>query len=142
MRIAPSETRVAWWGIRRQWVPLVSTLAASLLKMLPVVATIPVMPDFAALILLAWRLIRPEMWQAQMALPLGLFNDLVGRQPLGQSMFLWTAAFLAFDLIDARSGWRDHWMEWFFASLALAFFVYGDWAIAWLQTHTSYGTAV
>ena len=133
MRIAPSETRVAWWGIRRQWVPLVSTLAASLLKMLPVVATIPVMPDFAALILLAWRLIRPEMWQAQMALPLGLFNDLVGGQPLGQSMFLWTTAFLAFDLVDARSGWRDHWMEWLFASLALAFFTFGDWAIAHLM---------
>jgi rod shape-determining protein MreD len=133
MRIAPSETTVAWWGIRRAWVPVTSTLAASLLKTLPIVATAPVLPDFAALVLLAWRLIRPGMWQAQIALPLGLFNDLVGGQPLGQSMFLWTSAFLAIDLIDARSGWRDHWMEWLFASLALTYFTFGDWFIAQLM---------
>jgi rod shape-determining protein MreD len=133
MRIAPSETTVAWWSFRRQWVPVGSTLAASLLKTLPVVATAPMMPDFAALMLLAWRLIRPELWQAQIALPLGLFNDLVGGQPLGQSMLLWTTAFLFLDLADSRAGWRDHWMEWLFASLMLAFLVYGDWAIAFLM---------
>ena len=133
MRIAPSQSAFPWWGFRRQWVPVASTLAASLLKTLPIVATAPLLPDFAALILLAWRLIRPEMWQAQIALPLGLFNDLVGGQPLGQSMFLWTSAFLAIDLIDARSGWRDHWMEWLFASLALTYFVFGDWLIAHLM---------
>jgi rod shape-determining protein MreD len=142
MKIAPSESTFRWWGVRRQWVPVGSTLAASLLKALPIVATAPLLPDFAALILLAWRLIRPEMWQAQIALPLGLFNDLVGGQPLGQSMLLWTSAFLVFDLIDARSGWRDHWMEWAFASLALAGFVYGDWAIAQLMGSRSPAAAM
>lgn len=132
-RIASSEGTVAWWGFRRQWVPVGSTLAASLLKLLPVVATAPIMPDFAALMLLGWRLLRPELWQAQIALPLGLFNDLVGGQPLGQSMLLWTSAFLFIDLADSRAGWRDHWMEWLFASFALAFLVYGDWTIARLM---------
>ncbi|MBV9881605.1 MAG: rod shape-determining protein MreD, partial [Sphingomonadaceae bacterium] len=101
-RIAGSGRDVAIWGLRRQTVPIASTLAASLLDVLPIVATTPLVPDFAYLALLAWRLLRPELWTAQMALPLGLLNDLIAGHPLGQSMALWTITFLVFDLVDAR----------------------------------------
>jgi rod shape-determining protein MreD len=34
-----------------------------LLDLLPIVATWPIVPDFAFLVLIAWRLLRPEMWR-------------------------------------------------------------------------------
>jgi rod shape-determining protein MreD len=128
-RIAGSSRDVAIWSLRRQAVPILSTLAASLLDVLPIVATVPLIPDFAFLVLLAWRLLRPEMWLAHMALPLGLFNDLVSGHPLGQSMALWTIIFLMFDLVDSRLGWRDYWTDWFFASLAVLLYTFGVWGI-------------
>ncbi|HEX5182329.1 MAG TPA: rod shape-determining protein MreD [Allosphingosinicella sp.] len=131
MRIAASGRDTAFRGPGRPWVPLLTTLGASLLQALPVVVTTPVVPDFAFLVLLSWRLLRPEMWQAYVALPLGLFNDLVAGHPLGQSMALWTATFLACDLLDSRSGWRDYWLDWLFAALVVALYTIGEWRVAW-----------
>jgi rod shape-determining protein MreD len=132
-RIAGSSRDVAILGVRRQVVPVASTLAASMLDLLPIVASWPIIPDFAFLVLVAWRLLRPEIWQAHAALPLGLVNDLIAGHPIGQSMALWTLTFLAFDLVDSRVGWRDYWMDWFFASLALAFHSVGGWYVARLM---------
>ena len=115
---------------RRQWVPVATTLVACMVDLLPIVAEQPLVPDFAFLVLIAWRLLRPEIWSAQTALPLGLFNDLVAGHPVGQSMAIWTACFLAFDLIDSRVGWRDYWLDWLFASLAIIFHSFGGWYVA------------
>jgi rod shape-determining protein MreD len=115
---------------RRQAVPLLTTLGACLLDLLPIVVQQPLVPDFAFLVVIAWRLLRPEIWSAQTALPLGLFNDLVAGHPIGQSMALWTITFLAFDLIDSRVGWRDYWMDWLFAALAIVFYAFGGWYVA------------
>lgn len=117
-------------SMRRQAVPLVTTIAACLLDLLPIVAEQPLIPDFAFLVVIAWRLLRPEIWSAQIALPLGLFNDLAAGHPIGQSMALWTLTFLAFDLIDSRVGWRDYWMDWLFAALAIIFYAFGSWYVA------------
>jgi rod shape-determining protein MreD len=132
-RIAGSGRDVAIRGLQRSWVPVATTVAASLLDLLPIVATTPLVPDFAYLMLVAWRLLRPEMWAAQVALPLGFINDLVAGHPLGQSMALWTLTFLAFDLIDSRSGWRDYWMDWIFASIAILSYTAAMWWIARLM---------
>jgi rod shape-determining protein MreD len=132
-RIAGSGRDVAYWSARRQYVPVATTLAASLLDLLPVVATTPLAPDFGYLVLIAWRLLRPEMWAAQVALPLGLVNDLFAGHPLGQSMALWTMTFLAFDLLDSRVGWRDYWLDWLFASIAILFYTAGTWYISRLM---------
>ncbi len=129
-RIAGSSRDVALLGFRRQWIPILSTLAASLLALFPFVATWPIAPDLALMVLIAWRLLRPEMWQAHMALPLGLFNDLVAGLPLGQSMALWTLTFLVLDLVDSRVGWRDYWMDWLFAAAAILFCTAGGWYVA------------
>ena len=129
-RIAGSSRDVALLGFRRQWVPILSTLAASLLALFPYVATWPIVPDFAYLTLLAWRLLRPELWQAHSALPLGLFNDLAAGLPLGQSMALWTLTFLILDIVDSRVGWRDYWLDWLFAAAAILFYTAGGWYVA------------
>jgi rod shape-determining protein MreD len=139
-RIAGSRRDVTIWTVRRQTVPVLTTLAASLLSLLPYVATAPLIPDFAFLVLIAWRLLRPEMWLAQVALPLGLFNDLVAGHPIGQSMMLWTLTFLILDLIDSRVGWRDYWMDWLFAASLILFYTFGGWYIARLMgSQTAFG---
>jgi rod shape-determining protein MreD len=129
-RIAGSSADLAVLNFRRQAVPILSTIAATLLDLLPIVANSPLVPDFAFIVLIAWRLLRPEMWLAQMALPLGLLNDLVAGHPIGQSMALWTVTFLLLDLLDSRTGWRDYWMDWLFAAVLILGYTTGGWLIA------------
>lgn len=129
-RIALTSRDVAMKHARRRYVPVASTLAASLLSLLPLVANGPVLPDFGYLMLIAWRLLRPEMWNAQTALPLGLFNDLVAGHPIGHSMALWTLSFLILDFVESRTMYRDYWMDWLLASLLILFYVGGGWVIA------------
>ena len=129
-RIAGSRRDVAMLGLRRQTVPVVTTLAASLLNALPFVMSSAIVPDIGFLVLLSWRLLRPEVWVAYYALPLGLFDDLMAGHPLGQSMALWTLAFLLFDFVDSRVGWRDYWTDWLFASVAIGLYTLGTWTVA------------
>lgn len=136
-RIAGSSRDVAMLGLRRQVVPVVSTMFAALLDALPIVATTPLCPDFAFLVLLAWRLLRPELWPAWAALPLGFFNDLVSGHPFGQSMMVWTALFLLLELGDSRTGWRDYWIDWLFAAVAILAHSYAAWYIAHLMSNVA-----
>ena len=132
-RIAGSSSEVAYRELRRRFVPLLSTLAAILLAQLPIVVSSPLLPDFGFLLLITWRLLRPEIWTARMALGLGLVADLVTGDPLGQNMLLWTTTFLALDLIDSRLGFRDDWMDWLIAAAAIIFHTAGAWYIALLM---------
>jgi rod shape-determining protein MreD len=132
-RIAGSDRDVAAWTARRQWVPILSTVAATLLDLLPIVADWPIIPDFAFLVLISWRLLRPEIWPAYMALPLGLFNDLIAGHPIGLSMAMWTITFLLLDLVDSRVGWRDYWLDWLFASVLIVAHTSGGWYVAKLM---------
>lgn len=133
-RIAGSETEVAIRDFRRRYVPLISTLAAILLgAMLPLVAASPWVPNLGFLVLITWRLVRPELWPAQAALGFGLVADIVCGSPLGQSMLLWTLAFLAFDSLDSWLGVRDYWLDWAAAAAALLFHSLGVWYIALLM---------
>ena len=115
----------------RMWIaPVGSTVAGSLTMALPIVAQVPAMPPFGLLMALAWRLRRPEMWPAWIALPLGLADDLIGGAALGTGALLWTATFLLIDVADHRPMWRDHWLDWALAGLALQFCALGSWASA------------
>lgn len=132
-RIAGSSTEVAIRDYRRRFVPLGSTVAAILLSLLPIVSSAPLVPDLGFLVLVTWRLLRPEIWSARVALALGLLNDLVAGHPIGQSMLLWTAAFLIFDFLDARLGFRDYLMDWLIGAGAIIFHTVGAWYIALLM---------
>lgn len=132
-RIAGSSGEVALRDYRRRFVPIGSTLAASLLALLPFVPTAPFLPEISLLVVIAWRLLRPEIWPAHIALALGLFNDLVAGHPLGQSMALWTMIFLACDYVDSRLGFRDYWMDWLIAAAAISFYTAASWYIAALM---------
>jgi rod shape-determining protein MreD len=128
-RIALTSGDVRMKAVRRQYVPILSTVLATLIVLLPVVATTPLTPDIGFLVLISWRLLRPEMWTPTTALPLGLFNDLVAGHPLGQSMALWTMAFLLLDLVESKSVFRDYWMDWLIATLLILFHSFGGWLV-------------
>ena len=121
MRLLPPRARL---------VPVAATMAGSLTQTLPMIASAPVLPPAGLLMLLAWRLLRPEIWHAWVALPLGLFDDLVGGHPLGSGMTLWTTSFLLLDMIDDRLIWRDYWVEWMVAALLIVGCMASGWAIA------------
>ncbi|MDQ3139417.1 MAG: rod shape-determining protein MreD, partial [Pseudomonadota bacterium] len=131
--IALSYADVRRQTMRRDYVPIVSTVLACMLVLLPIIVSSPVIPDMGFLVLIAWRLLRPEMWSPTVALPLGLFNDLIAGHPLGQSMALWTTTFIILDIVDSRVLFRDYWMDWFFASLAIVANIFGGWYIGRLM---------
>lgn len=115
----------------RLWlVPAFSIVAGSLLAMGPYVAAVPLLPPFGLLMMIGWRMLRPELWGAWMALPLGLIDDLIGGAPLGSAMTVWTIILLGFDIVDHRVLWRDFATDWGLAMLALAFATSASWAIA------------
>lgn len=121
MSAADSLPGMIAWRWRVHATPIAATVCASALGALPVIANAPVLPPFGLLMALAWRLLRPEMWRAWVALPLGLADDLLTGQPLGIGMASWTLMFLAIDRIDSALPWRGYWLDWTFAAIGLAF---------------------
>ena len=132
-RIATTRRDVAIKHAWRLYAPTASVLVACLTVLLPVVLTTLIVPDLAFMTLIAWRMLRPEIWSPKAALAFGLFEDLVAGHPLGQSMALWTITFLALDILDAKLSFRDYWMDWFFAAIALTFHTFGVWYVARLM---------
>jgi rod shape-determining protein MreD len=116
-------------AVRLWLVPVALTLIGSATAALPIVTQAPVLPPLGLLVALAWRLLRPEMWPAWVAFPLGLADDLLTGAPLGSAATLWTAAFLSIDIVDSRPLWRDHWLDWWIAAAAILFCGVGAWAL-------------
>lgn len=115
----------------RSWViPIVSTLFGSALGLLPVVTTIALLPPIGLLVLLSWRLLRPELWPIWVGLPLGFADDLISGQPIGSAMALWTASLIVLEMVDNRLVWRNYWQEWVIAAALIALCVTGGWALA------------
>lgn len=106
---------------RAIWLAPVSVMAGSLVTLLPVVATFPWLPPFGLLMLLGWRLYKADALKVWAAAPLGLFDDLVSGQPLGNSTLLWALCFLIIDVLDTRLVWRDYWQDWLIACGGVGF---------------------
>lgn len=111
--------------IRASLTPTLSVLAGSLLTIAPVVADAPVLPPAGLLMLLAWRIMRPDYWPVWAAAPFGLFDDLLSGQPPGSGVLLWSLIFLAIEAVDRRLVWRDYWQDWLIAAAAVAFALFG-----------------
>jgi rod shape-determining protein MreD len=120
-RIIGMEISPLTISLRARIVPIASTMLASMLTLVPVVATAPVMPPTGLLMLLGWRLLRPEIWPVWAALPLGLWDDLFSGQPIGSAMLTWTICFIAIDQADRWLVWRDYGQDWAIAAGAITF---------------------
>jgi rod shape-determining protein MreD len=114
-----------------QWlIPVASVLAGSLVTTVPFIATFPVLPPFGLMVLVAWRLMRPDALRVWAPIPFGLFDDLVSGQPLGSAVLLWSMAFLVIDMLDRRLVARDFWQDWVLAAGAIGFALSGGRLIA------------
>jgi rod shape-determining protein MreD len=111
-RIVERDGEIIIMRARAHVVPIASTILGSAAALIPVVATAPLLPPFGLLMLLGWRLLRPQLWPVWMGLPLGLIDDLLVGLPLGTSVILWTIALLILDTADQQLIWRDYWQEW------------------------------
>ncbi|WP_239018301.1 rod shape-determining protein MreD [Sphingomonas flavalba] len=129
-RIIGMETSPLTLSVRARAVPILSTMAGSLVSLLPVVAQAPLVPPAGFLMLIAWRLLRPEFWRIWAALPLGAWDDLFSGQPPGSAMLTWTLAFLLFDAVDKWLLWRDYWQDWFVAAAVITLVIVGGFALA------------
>lgn len=112
--------------IRAHGVPWATIMLGSLAPWLPVIAPAPILPPFGFLMLLAWRLGRPNLLPLWAGLPLGLFDDLYSGQPLGSAILLFSLALIAIDLIEIRFPWRSFWLDWLTAILLLAIYLGAD----------------
>lgn len=100
-------------------IPVGSIMAGSMVTLVPLIATIAVLPPFGLLMLVGWRLARPEAMPIWAPLVLGAFDDTLSGQPFGSAMFLWTAIALVIDLLDQRLVSRDFWQDWLLAAGAV-----------------------
>lgn len=101
--------------------PALSVMICSALPaLLPIIAKSPIMPPFGLMMFVSWRLLRRDVFPVWIGAPLGFFDDLVSGQPVGSGIFLWSMIMIAFETIENRFIWRDYWMEWFFASIAIS----------------------
>lgn len=104
-------------------VPWVSILLVSLTPLWPVIAPAPIVPPFAFLLLLSWRMLRPEVFPLWAGFPLGLWDDFFSGQPLGSAILLFSLTFIALDLIERRFPWRGFWQNWLTAALFLVIYL-------------------
>jgi len=114
--------------------PWVSIMAMSLVTFSPVIASAPVMPPLAVMMLIAWRMLRPAFLPIWAGLPLGAFDDLFSGQPFGSAIVLWSLVMLAMDVIDERYLWRGFLQDWLAAALLLTGYLVLAAGIDWVVT--------
>ncbi|KQT32101.1 rod shape-determining protein MreD [Sphingomonas sp. Leaf412] len=117
-------------GNRARLLPWTSVMAGSLVTILPLGATLPLLPPMGLLMLLAWRLLAPLALRLWAPALLGFFDDLVSGQPLGSATLLWPLAYFLVDALEARSGVRDFWTTWAIATVAIALVLAGGRIVA------------
>ncbi len=105
-------------------VPWLTILSGSISPMLPVIASVPVLPPLGFIILMAWRSLRPGLLPLWAGFPLGLFDDLYSGQPFGSGILLYSLALIAYDLLELRFPWRGFWQNWLVASLFIILYLF------------------
>ncbi len=120
------------WRVRI--VPYASIMLASIVPVLLMADTMPLLPSFGFLMLLGWRMVRPGLLPLWAGAPLGAFDDLVSGQPFGCAIFLWSLAMIAIEVIETRFPWRGFWQDWFTASVIAV--------IYWLATLLFSGASI
>lgn len=118
-RLVHSDDALYVLPIKMRVAPIASVIIASSLVALPLAASAPLWPPLGFMMLISWRLLRNTIWPVWIGLPLGLFDDLMSGQPIGNAIALWTITLMVMESIDRRVIYRDFWMDWALASAAL-----------------------
>ena len=115
---------------RARALPWLTVMGGSLATVFPVAASLPLLPPFGLLMLLAWRLLAPLALRRWAPALLGLFDDCLSGQPMGSAMLLWTLSFFLIDLFDQRTLFRAFAQDWLIAAVAIAFCLIGGRLVA------------
>jgi rod shape-determining protein MreD len=99
--------------------PWLSIILASMASFSPIIASAPIVPPLAYMMLLGWRMMRPGMLPVWSGMPLGFVDDLYSGQPFGSGILLWSLTMLAMEVIDERFLWRSFAQDWLAASLLM-----------------------
>lgn len=126
----PKELNRRPSGFLARIVPWASVMGASLLAVLPIIASAPALPPFGFMAFIAWRQIHPSLLPVWAGLPLGLFDDLFNGQPFGSSTLLWSIAILLIDQFENRFPIRHFIFEWLFASLLIVSYLIASLGLA------------
>lgn len=130
-RLYHNRSPLRIWGT-----PVATVMLGSLLpSLLPIVAISPIMPPLGLIMLLAWCLLRPELWPLWIGLPLGFFDDIVTGHPVGTAMCLWTLTLVAIDSVSVRLLWRDYTQDWLIAAAGIIAVI----AMSWFFMHLAPG---
>lgn len=113
-------------------VPWASVMLLSLLSATALIASAPMLPPFAFMALLAWRMLRPGMLPIAAGFPLGAVDDLYSGQPFGSAILLWSIAMLLLEIVDSRLRWRGFVQDWVLASALIVAYLAAAAAIAGL----------
>lgn len=106
--------------------PWLLVMLGSLSPSWPIIASAPLVPPFAFLLLIAWQQLRPGLFPVWAGLPLGLFDDLYSGQPFGSAVMVWSLAMLALEFLEVRFPWRGVVLNWLSASgIITAYLVLG-----------------
>jgi rod shape-determining protein MreD len=100
-------------------VPWASIALTSMAGFSPIIASAPVLPPLALMLLIAWRVARPGLLPVWAGLPLGAIDDLYSGQPFGSAVLIWSAAMIVMELIDQRFLWRGFAEDWLAAGSVL-----------------------
>jgi rod shape-determining protein MreD len=122
----PPRTRIGRTPspLRQIAIPVLTTMTGSLAPMLPLIATVSIVPPLGLMVFLAWRSLHRQIWPAWAGIPLGLWDDLFSGAPLGTSVAIWTAILLGLDMLDRRLLWRDARQEWGIATLLIVTYLF------------------
>lgn len=115
---------------RANWLAPLTIVLGSLFTLVPFKASFPILPPLGLMMLLAWRLHRPDLLKPWAPVLLGLVDDLVSGQPLGNSMLFWTVSCILIDVLDTRIVWRDFFQDWLLAAGAIGFCLIGGRLVA------------
>jgi rod shape-determining protein MreD len=105
--------------------PWVLVMLGSMAPVLPLIASLPVIPPLGFLFLVAWLQMRPGLFPVWAGLPLGAFDDLFSGQPFGSAILLWSLVSMLLDFVEVRFPWRGFWQNWLLAAaLTLVYLVF------------------
>lgn len=104
-------------------VPWATVILASMLPAWPYIASAPILPPLAFLVLVGWQQIRPGLLPIWAGLPLGLVDDIYSGQPFGSAILLWSLAMIALDVVENRFPWRNFLLDWLGAAALIVAYI-------------------
>lgn len=122
----------------RAAIPAFTVFLALLLgSRLPLMSSVPILPDLGLPLLIAWRLYQPSLMPIWAALPLGLAADVMMVQPLGVDGTAWPLALAVMEILERRFIGRTFAVDWGVAAVAVLMATLAEWRLTVLVGQTA-----